>query len=170
MSTCTVQQSAINNQHSCAGEPLNQDMTHAIIIRRCAAHLPRAVAALTVLVCNPMWLSLCVGGGALVQRHPQVQGPLQGLPSTSYHVHLLSPQDQHVDPTDERLGIVILDWYRCALETACSCGRWFGNRVAVLVRPVKAAIVRHVAVVVYVHARQQDEVGQLSSWPWQRPT
>ena len=75
--------------------------------------------ALTVCVRNPMWLSLRGWRRSITQRRPQVQG----LSSRTNHVYLLEASRhgsriRHVAPTDERLGIVVLDWYCFALETA----------------------------------------------------
>ena len=64
---------------------------------------------------NPMWLPRCeMGGGALAQRRPQVLGLHPELTKCTCP----KPRDTALGPTDERLGIVHLDWHRFALEAA----------------------------------------------------
>ena len=124
-----------SNQQSDAGETPNREShtctlhtIHACIcihvgtfsaapVKRWPCTVPSTTAsttadmpALTVCVCNPMWLSLCGWRRSIVQRRPHSEGA-GVLASTTHHVHLRPPQDQHVGPKDERLGIVILDWY-----------------------------------------------------------
>ena len=50
---------------------------------------------------------------------------VQGLASRRHHRHMGIPKERHVAPTDERVGIVILDWYRFALEAVSSGSRGF---------------------------------------------
>ena len=59
------------------------------------------IPALTVCVRNPKWLSLC-GWRRSLQRRPQVQGTSTSTTRTC------APRMRRVDPTDERLDIVIL--------------------------------------------------------------
>ena len=67
---------------------------------------------LTVCVRNPKWLSLC--GWRRSSPAPSAGAGEHGLAPRAP----VAPRMRRVDPTDERLDIVILDWYRFALETA----------------------------------------------------